>query len=78
MVHLSGIQAVKKLIKTKSMSELGAYLNPKHMPGCEMHDFDSHAYWQCYTRMLSYTVYHPAGTCRMGPPEVAVVDHSFR
>ncbi|XP_034232426.1 glucose dehydrogenase [FAD, quinone]-like [Thrips palmi] len=77
-VLVEGIQAVKKLINTKSMSKLGAYLNPNHMPGCEMHDFDSHAYWQCYTRMLSYTVYHPAGTCRMGSPEDAVVDHSFR
>lgn len=77
-ILVEGIQTVKKLIQTKSMSELGAYLNPRHLPGCEMHDFDSHSYWQCYTRMLSYTVYHPAGTCRIGPPDTAVVDHLFR
>ncbi|KAE8738623.1 Glucose dehydrogenase [Frankliniella occidentalis] len=75
---VEGIYAVKKLIKTEAMAKLGAHLNPKPMPGCETHEFDSHDYWLCYVRMLTYTVYHPAGTCRMGPEKTAVVDRSFR
>ncbi|KAK3911618.1 Glucose dehydrogenase [FAD, quinone] [Frankliniella fusca] len=75
---IEGIYAVKKFIQTKAMAKLGARLNPKHMPGCEMHEFDSHDYWVCYVKMLTYTVYHPAGTCQMGPERKAVVDRSFR
>lgn len=75
---VEGIYVVKKLLRTKAMKDLGAYLNPKHMPGCESHVFDTLDYWKCYARILAYTVYHPAGTCRMGPKEDSVVDHSFR
>lgn len=69
---------MKDLLKTKAMSRLGAYLNPNKMPGCEEYNFDTRDYWRCYTRMLTYTVYHPAGTCQMGPKTTSVVDSSFR
>jgi choline dehydrogenase len=64
---LSGIELVKKLLKTRPMLELGARLNDKPLPGCEPFPFDSKGYWECYIRHLTLTSYHPAGTCRMGP-----------
>jgi choline dehydrogenase len=64
---LSGIEVVKKLLKTKPMLELGARLNDMPLPGCESFPFDSKIYWECYIRHLTLTSYHPVGTCKMGP-----------
>ena len=31
--------------------------------------YDTDAYWECYVRHVALTIYHPTGTCRMGPEE---------
>ncbi|KAK3849309.1 hypothetical protein Pcinc_043932 [Petrolisthes cinctipes] len=50
------------------------------LPGCEYYDQDSDAYLECYARTLTGTVYHPAGTCKMGPASdpYSVVDHTLK
>lgn len=44
--------------------------------GCANIEFDSDKYWECYSRHLSTTLYHPVGTAKMGPVDdsTAVVD----
>lgn len=69
-----GIEFIKKLIETKAMQEFGAELYKKPFPGCETFVFDTIEYWTCYVRHLTFSTYHPGGTCRMG----AVVDSEFR
>lgn len=64
---VSGIELVKKLLRTEPMQKLGARLNDKPLPGCESFPFDTKIYWECYIRHLTLTSYHPAGTCKMGP-----------
>ncbi|XP_025417939.1 glucose dehydrogenase [FAD, quinone]-like, partial [Sipha flava] len=50
------------------------------MPGCKKFELFSDEYWECALRHFTFTIYHPAGTCKMGPgtdPD-AVVDHRLR
>lgn len=42
------------------------------LPMCK--DFIEDAYWECFVRHLTMTMYHPTGTCAMGK----VVDSDFR
>uniref|UniRef100_A0A1B0GIG3 Glucose-methanol-choline oxidoreductase N-terminal domain-containing protein n=1 Tax=Lutzomyia longipalpis TaxID=7200 RepID=A0A1B0GIG3_LUTLO len=46
------------------------------IPECDKLEFESEEYWECYTRNLVTTLYHPAGTAKMGPDtdKDAVVD----
>lgn len=69
-----GIRFVEEIVNTDAMKALGASIYTKHFPGCENFIFGSTKYWECYTRHLTLTSYHPAGTCKMG----SVVDKSFR
>lgn len=77
---IQGIKLVKKIIATKPMQKLGAKLNARKMPGCEIYRFDSNDYWECYVRHLTLTSYHPCCTCKMGDKfdKRAVVDYDFK
>jgi choline dehydrogenase-like flavoprotein len=47
---------------------------------CDAFDYETEEYWGCYIRYFSTTLYHPAGTAKMGPasdPE-AVVDPQLK
>lgn len=51
------------------------------IPGCEYLEFLSDQYLECVARTLTWTIYHPAGTCRMGAgswDRSAVVDGQLR
>ena len=39
---------------------------PHPLPGCEQHEFKSNAYFECFIRALTATIYHPVSTCKMG------------
>ena len=69
-----GIQFVKKLIKTDAMQKIGAKLYTTQIDGCKDKTFDTIEYWECYIRHLTFTSYHPVGTCKIGQ----VVDSQFR
>lgn len=58
------------------MKLLKARPNPNRIPECEKHKFPSSEYWQCFARYYTLTIYHPVGTCKMGPSSdpMAVVD----
>ena len=78
---VAGVKASIKLLDTKAMQKVGAeqwevsrvYILPPTLSGTQAfpacakdHQWDSKAYWECYVRHFSYTVYHPVGTCAMG------------
>lgn len=58
------------------MQILNAKLNPSIIPGCKHLVPLSDEFWACMARHYSQTIYHPVGTCKMGPKEdsMAVVD----
>ncbi|XP_062715587.1 glucose dehydrogenase [FAD, quinone]-like [Aedes albopictus] len=78
---ITGLKILQQMTNQPSMRALGAELNPKPFPGCEQHPFGSDSYWECYIRALTLTIYHPVGTCRMGPeddPDAVVSNRDFR
>lgn len=37
----------------------------RKLPGCEHNEFLSDLYLECVARLLTFTIYHPVGTCKM-------------
>ncbi|CAG7654424.1 unnamed protein product, partial [Allacma fusca] len=79
------VEGIKFSLKLVENTTTFQRLNARHPPdiafGCEEYEFRSDAYWECYIRTFSFTLYHPTGTCRMGKgPEDsgAVVDSKLR
>lgn len=79
-VILDGIDFVKKVSDTKTMKMLEAELLQSKYAGCRDAKFDSEEYWRCAIKHMANTIYHPVGTCRMGPATdpKAVVDPELR
>ncbi|CAD1478745.1 unnamed protein product, partial [Heterotrigona itama] len=77
------VEAMKFLVefsKTAPLKRYGSEINPKLFPDCENIPVFTDQYWECVVRHYTLTIYHPAGTCKMGPssdPE-AVVDPQLR
>lgn len=77
---IAGIRASLNVSRTKAMQVFGSRLANDTLPGCENYEYDSDAYWECAIRTISCTIYHYAGTCKMGPSNdpTAVVDPKLK
>ena len=75
-ISIKAIRKAIQLTETEALRKYNAQLLNIPMPGCESYTFNSDAYWECFTRHATYTIYHHTGTCKMGPPTdpSAVVD----
>jgi len=51
---------------TEAFKSIGAQLSPTIFPSCTGVPYRSEAYWECYLKHYSLSVYHPSGTCSMG------------
>lgn len=76
----AGIEFVLRLSKTRAFRKMNAILGRVDVPACRGHDYLSKGYWYCLLRQLTTNVYHPVGTCKMGPnPKMGgVVDSKLR
>lgn len=77
---IRAIRIQQQMLTTDALRKNEAELHKIHLPACMFILHDSDEYWECYIRHLTLTLYHPAGTAKMGPssdPE-AVVDERLR
>lgn len=77
---IKGIREFMRFLDTKNFkTHSGEFVRFK-IDECDKFEFESDDYWKCYISYFATTLYHPSGTCKMGPstdPE-AVVDPRLR
>ena len=79
-VLTEGVEIALKLFDTESFKKYDFRLIDKPLPGCEVFEFGKRDYWKCMIMKYTSTIYHPVGTCKMGPksdPE-AVLDERLK
>ncbi|XP_020290746.1 glucose dehydrogenase [FAD, quinone] [Pseudomyrmex gracilis] len=79
-VLVEGAKLAIKVNEAKVFKQFNSRIHRIKLPGCKHLKFGSDAYWECHIRHISMTIYHPVGTCKMGPPTdpTAVVDSRLR
>lgn len=77
---VEGIRFLQKLIATEPLSQYNPEILRLNIPNCKELIFDSDEYWECVVRNTAKTLYHPIGTCKMGPKSdpTAVVDSTLK
>ncbi len=75
-----GVKLSVKFNLTKAFRKRGFVIGHRDRSVCGSFATDSDAYFRCFARHFSGTVFHPVGTCKMGPARDpgAVVDHRLR
>lgn len=77
---IRGIRITQEFMRTTVFREHNAAVIPFDLPECDALEANSDAYYECYVRHMSNTLYHPTGTAKMGPTtdREAVVDARLR
>lgn len=79
-VLVNGLKMLNRFSETKAFAKLEGQVVQAHLPDCDTFEYKSDEYWECYVRHMTTTVYHPVGTCKMGPlnGEATVVDPKLK
>nr|XP_053638162.1 glucose dehydrogenase [FAD, quinone]-like [Cherax quadricarinatus] len=79
-IIVEGIKIALALTETRAFKKFGSRFYTRPMPGCEYAPLWTDTYWECLARHYTSTIYHPVGTCKMGPywDPGAVVDPELK
>lgn len=79
-VLYEGIQMALEIVNTEAFKKMNATLNKAVLPACKDYEYLSKEFWYCQLRQLVYHIFHPVGTCKMGPDPSKgdVVDHKLK
>jgi choline dehydrogenase len=79
-ILLESIRFSEKLLETPQLKKYDPQIVKLNLPECDKYEYRSDDYWKCSLRHLTSTLYHPTGTCKMGPLDdgTAVVDSKLR
>lgn len=77
---LRGIDLTVKFSKTMALRELEPEIIELKLEKCKGLEFKTQEYWECAVRHATKSLYHPVGTCKMGPKTDpwAVVDSKLK
>nr|CAH7714293.1 unnamed protein product [Callosobruchus chinensis] len=77
---VEGVKQSLNLERTPTFRKLGIELVRTPLPACTHQQFGSDQYWACVAMSYTTTIFHPVGTCKMGPSNDpgAVVDHELK
>lgn len=77
---VEGVKIAIAVSQTQAMQKFGSQLVGYDFPGCSHIQKFTDLFWECMIRHYSVTIYHPVGTCKMGPyfDPTAVVDPQLR
>lgn len=70
-IGVEGCKFAARLGKTQAFREAGITLDRTRLAGCAEFEHGTVEYWKCTVRLWLISLYHPAGTCKMGPPSDA-------
>lgn len=79
-ILVDAIRIAIQVSNTTTFQRFGSRTHKIPIPGCQRFPFDSYEYWECSIRHFTFTIYHPTGTCKMGPKNdpSSVVDNRLR
>lgn len=76
---VEGIKKLVKIVNAPYFKSINAFVHRVNIPQCNNFKFQSSEFWKCFLINVGVTVYHPVGTCKMGPSsETAVVDNFLK
>ncbi|KAJ8917311.1 hypothetical protein NQ315_002329 [Exocentrus adspersus] len=64
---VEGAKIAINISRASAFKRFNSRLHSIPFPNCRHVPFASDAYWECHIRTISMTIYHPVGTCKMGP-----------
>ncbi|XP_066156011.1 glucose dehydrogenase [FAD, quinone]-like [Euwallacea fornicatus] len=66
---VEGVKQSLNLLRTNALQKLGYSLVTTPLPACQHLSFGTDEYWACVAQAYTATIFHPVGTCKMGPAE---------
>ncbi|XP_011704090.1 PREDICTED: glucose dehydrogenase [FAD, quinone]-like isoform X2 [Wasmannia auropunctata] len=77
---IAGIRTALRIGQTKMMQAFDSQLLNMTSMECDNYEYNSDTYWECMIRMISSTLFHYSGTCKMGArgDPTAVVDPKLK